>query len=129
KTHIAMGGEFLNRALYFSMLSGNAEFGYNWKGNQFVEHTLNPFSVTYVRTLNTTDSLERLLEKVPSLRGNYENQFIFSTNYRFAYSNQFQDSRRNNFYFLGTVETAGNLVNAFLKRNEDGQKMLLNTTV
>ncbi len=129
RTHITLGGQFLNRALYFSMLSGNAEFGYNWKGNQFVDHTFNPFSITYVRTLSTTDSLEQLLARVPSLRGNYENQFIFSTNYQFAYSNQFQDSRKNNFYFLGTAETAGNLVNAFLKKNGEGQKTLLNTVV
>lgn len=129
KTHITLGGQFLNRALYFTMLSGNAEYGYNWKGNEFVDHTFNPFSVTYVRTLTTTDSLEALLEKVPSLRGNYENQFIFSTNYQFAFTNQFQDYRRNTLYFLGTVETAGSLVNAFLKPNAQGQKTLFNTAV
>ncbi|WP_114791700.1 BamA/TamA family outer membrane protein [Niabella yanshanensis] len=129
KTHITLGGQLLNRALYFTMLSGNAEFGYNWKGSQFVDHTFNPFSVTYVRTLKTTDSLEKLLVRVPSLRGNYENQFIFSTNYRFTYSDQFQDAKRNNIYFQGTAETAGNLVNAFLKKNDQGQKTLLNTAV
>ncbi|MCH5717426.1 translocation and assembly module lipoprotein TamL [Niabella hibiscisoli] len=129
KTHITVGGQLLNRALYFTMLSGNAEFGYNWKGNQFVDHNFNPFSVTYVRTLKTTDSLDALLARVPSLRGNYENQFIFSTNYQFAFTNQFQDFRRNTMYFLGTVETAGSLVNAFLKPNAQGQKTLFNTAV
>ncbi|MGC4235845.1 MAG: BamA/TamA family outer membrane protein [Niabella sp.] len=129
KTNITLGAQFLNRALYFTMLSGNFEYGYNWKGNPYVDHNLNPFSVTYVRTLKTSDSLQKLLAQVPSLRGNYENQFIFSTNYRFTYSNQFQDKRRNNIYFQGSVETAGNLVNAFLKKNAAGQKTLFNTTV
>lgn len=130
KTHITIGGQLLNRALYFTMLSGSGEFGYNWKSNQYIEHTFNPFSVTYVRTLKTTDSLRRLLLLVPSLRGNYENQFIFSTNYSFSYSDQFRDTKRNNIYFLGTFETAGNLANAFLKnKNEFGQKTLFNTAV
>lgn len=129
KTNFTLGGQFLNRALYYSMLSGNAEFGYSWKGNQFVDHNLNPFSITYINTLKTTDSLQKLLTQVPSLRGNYENQFIFSSNYNFIYSNQFQDIRRNNFYFRGAIETAGNLVNAFLKKNSDGKKTLFNTDV
>ena len=130
KTHISLGGQFLNRALYFSMLSGNVEYGYNWKGNQFIDHNFNPFSITYLRTLKTTDSLEQLLLRVPSLRGNYENQFIFGTNYSFTYSNQFEEARRNNIYFQGTIETAGALANAVLKsRNEYGQKTLLNTVV
>lgn len=129
KTNITLGGQLLNRALYFTMLSGNLEYGYNWKGNSYVDHNLNPFSVTYVHTLKTSDSLQKLLAQVPSLRGNYENQFIFSTNYNFTYSNQFQEKRRNNIYFHGSVETAGNLVNAFLKKNAAGQKTLFNTTV
>ncbi len=129
KTNITLGGQLLNRALYFTMLSGNVEYGYNWKGNQYVDHNLNPFAVTYVRTLKTSDSLQKLLAQVPSLRGNYENQFIFSTNYNFTYNNQFQDKQRNNIYFHGSVETAGNLVNAFLKKNTAGQKTLFNTTV
>ncbi|GAB3017645.1 BamA/TamA family outer membrane protein [Niabella terrae] len=129
KTHIALSGQFLNRALYFSMLSGNLEYGYSWKGNPYADHNFNPFSVTYVRTLKTTDSLENLLERVPSLRGNYENQFIFSTNYNFTYTNQFETERRNNIFFYGSAETAGNLVNAFLKKGPDGNKTLLNTTV
>ncbi len=130
KTSITLGGQLLNRAQYFTMLSGSIEYGYNWKGNDYNEHNFNPFSVTYVRTLKTTDSLKQLLIRVPSLRGNYENQFIFSTNYNFTYTNQFEEFRRNKIYFRGSVETAGNLVNALLKKkNNQDQKTLLNTTV
>ncbi len=130
KTTLILGGQLLNRALYFTMLSGNFEYGYNWKGNQFVDHNFNPFSITYVRTLKTTDNLKQLLERAPVLKGNYESQFIFSSNYNFTYSNQLDNSRRNNFYFRGSIETAGNIANALLpKRNEQGQKTLLNTVV
>lgn len=130
KTRISLGGQLLSRALYYSLLSGKGEFGYNWKGSPYIEHTFNPFSVTYVRTLNTTDSFNVLLERVPSLKANFENQFIFSTNYSFNYSDQFKEGKRNNIYFLGSLETAGNVVNALLNnRNEYGQKTLFNTSV
>ncbi|MCH5599417.1 BamA/TamA family outer membrane protein [Niabella ginsengisoli] len=122
KTHISLSGELLSRALYFTMVSGNLEYGYTFKGSPYIEHNFNPFSISYVRTLSTTDSLEKLLTEVPSLRGNYENQFIFSTNYNFTYSDQFKEGKRNNIYFLGSVETAGNLVNAFLKKMTRAKK-------
>lgn len=130
KTRISLGGQFLSRALYYSLISGKAELGYNWKGSEYIEHNLNPLSATYVRTLNTTDSFNVLLERVPSLKANFENQFIFSSSYNFVYSDYFKENKRNHIYFLGSFEAAGNLVNAFLKkRNENGQKTLFNTAV
>lgn len=130
KTHITIGGQWLSRALYYSLLSGKGEFGYTWKGSQYLEHNFNPFSITYVKTLNTTDSFNRLLTQVPSLKANFENQFIFASNYNFTYSDQFKENKRNNIYFLGAVETAGALANAFLKNtNRYGQKTLFNTAV
>ena len=127
KTHITIGSQLLNRADYYTLLSGKGEFGYIWKGNEFNEHTLNPISISYIRTANTTDSFNRMLQQVPTLKNNFENQFIIGSNYTYTYTNQMQDMRRNNFLFTGSVETAGNLINAFLKKDPDGVKRLFNT--
>lgn len=127
KTHFTIGSQLLNRSNYYTLLSGQGEIGYIWKGNEFNEHTLNPISISYIRTANTTDSFHRMLEQVPSLRNNFENQFIIGSNYTFTYTNQMQTARRNNFLFTGTAETAGNLINAFLKKDSDGVKRLFNT--
>ncbi|MBO9620325.1 MAG: BamA/TamA family outer membrane protein [Niabella sp.] len=127
KTHFTIGSQLLNRSNYYTLISGQGEIGYIWKGNEFNEHTLNPISISYIRTANTTDSFSRMLAKVPSLRNNFENQFIIGSNYTFTYTNQMQTARKNNFLFTGSVETAGNLINAFLKKDSDGVKRLFNT--
>ena len=127
KTHITIGAQMLNRAQYYTLVSGKGEFGYIWKGNQYNEHEFNPLSISYIRTTNTTDSFTRMLERVPTLKRNFENQFIIGTNYNFTYTNQFQAYRRNNFLFIGSVESAGNLVNLFLPKGADGKKRLFNT--
>lgn len=127
KTHITIGSQLLNRANYYTLLSGRGEFGYLWKGNEFNEHQFNPLSVSYIRTANTTDSFNRMLAKVPTLKNNFENQFIIGTNYTFTYTNQVKPELHNNFLFMGSVESAGNLVNAFLHKDEDGKKRLFQT--
>ena len=127
KTHITIGAQMLNRANYYTLLSGKGEFGYIWKGNPYNEHVFNPLSVSYIKTANTTDSFDRMLARVPTLKRNFENQFIIGTNYTFTYNNQFQDMRRNNFAFTGSAESAGNIVNLFLPAGDDGKKRLFNT--
>ena len=126
KTHITVGAQMMNRALYYTLVSGKGEFGYIWKGNQYNEHVFNPVSVSYVRTTNTTDSFQRMLDNVPTLRRNFENQFIVGSNYTFTYTNQFQTFRRNNILFTGSAESAGNLINTFLPKDDDGKKRLFN---
>lgn len=127
KTHITIGGQLMRRALFYTLVSGKGEFGYIWKGNKYNEHTFNPISISYVRTTNTTDSFARMLERVPTLKRNFENQFIIGSNYTYTYTNQFQEYKKNNFLFLGSVESAGNLINSFLPKDEDGKKRLFNT--
>ena len=127
KTHITIGAQMMNRARYYTLLSGTGEFGYIWKGNQYNEHEFNPLSISYIKTTNTTDSFARMLERLPMLKRNFENQFIIGTNYTYTYTNQFQDYRRNNILFIGSAESAGNLINLFLPTDADGKKRLFNT--
>lgn len=127
KTHITIGAQLMNRARYYTLVSGKGEFGYIWKGNQYNEHIFNPVSISYIKTTNTTDSFARMLERVPTLRRNFENQFIIGSNYQFTYTNQFQTYRKNNILFIGSLESAGNLINMFIPKDEDGKKRLFNT--
>ena len=127
KTHITIGAQLMNRANYYTLVSGKGEFGYIWKGNQYNEHVFNPLSISYIKTTNTTDSFARMLERVPTLKRNFENQFIIGSNYTFTYTNQFQSYRRNNILFIGSAESAGNVVNLFLPKGADGKKRLFNT--
>ncbi|WP_129716358.1 BamA/TamA family outer membrane protein [Pedobacter sp. SYP-B3415] len=129
KTNVTLGFQLINRANYFSMGSAKGEFGYNWKESAFKEHVLNPISINFVKLISQTDSFRLARQNNPVLFSTYENQFIIGSNYTYTYNNQIDQTRRNNLFFMGNVQTAGNVVGLFFKEKEDGSKRLFNTSL
>lgn len=130
KTVASLSYQLLNRGSQYSLNAFKAEFGYNWKENIKKEHTFNPISVNYVQASfpdsNTRDSL---FDANPILRSSLENQFIIGSNYSFTFSNQMETFRRNNIYFNGGIETAGNLWGLFVSKDNLGRRSLFNTSL
>lgn len=127
KTIASLSYQFINRGSEYSLSSFKGEFGYNFKENQYKEHTFNPISVNFVKPGFPSDSVEqRLYATNPLLRTTLERQFIIGSNYNFTYTNQMEDSRRNNMYFYGGLETGGNVWGMFIPKDENGQKSIFN---
>ncbi len=124
KTHINLGYEMLHRALYYTLNSAKFEYGYNWKETQTKEHIFNPLFVNYIQPLNVTDSFNNMLVKLPSLRNTFEKQFIIGQNYNFNFNNQILTRKRNQLFFNGNIETAGNLASLFATKDANGVKTL-----
>ncbi|MES2445990.1 MAG: BamA/TamA family outer membrane protein [Bacteroidota bacterium] len=130
KTVALLSYQLLNRGSQYSLNAFKEEFGYNWKENARKEHTFNPISVNYVQAGFPSDTTEeRLYRENPVLRSLLENQFIIGSNYNFTFSNQMEDYRRNNIYFNGGIETAGNVWGLFVAKNNLGERRLFNTSL
>lgn len=125
RTNILASYQILSRADY-SLNAIKAEFGYNWKESIFKEHTFNPISINYVKA-NVKDST--FLRRNPALRNTLENQYIIGLNYNFTYNDQVDNNRRNNLYFSGDLETAGNVTGLFTSKNNEGKKTLFGTAL
>lgn len=125
RTNILASYQILSRATY-SLNASKAEFGYNWNESAFKEHTFNPISINYVKSNIKDDSL---LIKNPALRNTLDNQFIVGLNYNFTYNDQTDQSRKNNIYFSGDIETAGNVVGLLASKNNEGKKTLFGTAL
>ncbi|WP_113639213.1 translocation and assembly module lipoprotein TamL [Nubsella zeaxanthinifaciens] len=128
KTIISLGYQLLSRDTVYKLNSFKAQYGYNWKENQFKEHNLNPASVNLVVSNKDTTSLgyQQLIRDNPGLQYTLEDQFIIGSNYNFTYTNQMQEKRRHNLYFFGGLETSGNLWGLFVPKGENGDKRLFN---
>lgn len=123
KTVASISYQLLNRDTVYKLNSFKAEFGYNWKENLFKEHHLNPISVNLVRpTKRDSADLVALYAKVPGLENTLQEQFIIGSNYNFTYTNQMEQSRRNNTYFFGGIETGGNVWGLFTKKDINGKR-------
>ncbi|MGE5314251.1 MAG: BamA/TamA family outer membrane protein [Acidobacteriota bacterium] len=112
KTKMSVDFRLLNRVQYYQMISGNASFGYLWKETLEKEHALNPFSLTFAHLIKRTDKFNDLLSRNPLLRKSYEEQFIVGPNYSFTYNDQLDESKKNHFYFKGSADFSGNILNA-----------------
>ncbi|RNL51249.1 hypothetical protein D7004_16180 [Pedobacter jejuensis] len=127
KTITSLSYQMLNRGSEYTLHALKGEFGYNFKENIYKEHNLNPISISYVSTSfpdSTTQT--RIFNENPLLRSTLENQFIIGSSYNFTYTNQMEDSRRNNSYFFGGIETGGNVWGLFAPKNDENQKSIFN---
>ncbi len=125
KTITSLSYQLLNRGSLYSLNSFKGEYGYSFKESQYKEHILNPISINYVQPGYAKGvKREDLIDSIPSLRYTLEQQFIIGSNYSFTYTNQMEESRRNNLYFNGSIETGGNVWGLFVGKDGKGQKSL-----
>ena len=131
KTIISLGYQLLSRDTIYKLNSFRAQYGYNWKENQFKEHNFNPASINLVTAVKNKDSvaLRELYRQNPGLEYTLQDQFIIGSNYNFTYTNQMQEKRRNNLYFFGGLETSGNVWGLFTPKDADGVRRIFNTAL
>ncbi|MFC4212875.1 BamA/TamA family outer membrane protein [Pedobacter lithocola] len=127
KTITSLSYQMLNRGSEYTLHALKGEFGYNFKENIYKEHNLNPISLSYISTSFPSDIVrDSLYDANPLLKATLENQFIIGSSYNFTYTNQMEDSRRNNSYFFGGIETGGNVWGLFAPNNDQNQKSIFN---
>jgi outer membrane protein insertion porin family len=124
KTIASISYQLLSRGSSYNLNSFKTEFGYNWKENQYKEHTFNPISVNYVTSKITARDPDSLFDANPGLKKNLERQFIIGSNYNFTYSDQMNESQRNNIYFNGGLELGGNVWGLFASKNSTGKNSI-----
>ena len=129
RTIASVSYQLLKRGSLYNLNSIKGEYGYNWKENQYKEHTFNPISINYVNSKVTALDSAGLFDSIPDLRRVLEPQFIIGSNYNFTFTNQMEDNRRNNMFFYGSVETGGNVVGLFAKENDLGKKEIFGTNL
>lgn len=125
KTSINAGIEYLNRTDLYSLSSFNARFGYLWKANKYVFHSLNPLSISYVKLANTTPAFEEILNDNIFLRNSFEQELIAGLTYNFTYSELNSSSKKHPVFFSTNIDVVGNVLNALGTSNDNGKKSFL----
>lgn len=127
KTVTSLSYQLLSRGSLYKLSSFTGEFGYNWKENKYKEHTFNPISITYVRPAIDSARQKTLFDSIPGIRNTLQKQFIIGSNYTFTYSNQIDEFRRNNLYFMGNIQTGGNIWGLFVPKDNNGDRSIFKT--
>lgn len=125
KTKISIGTDYLRRSNLYSLNSYSASFGYIWNANRYLSHQLNPIDIDYVKLGKTTDQFESILDDNPFLRRSFEQQFIAGLTYSLIYNELSNSQKKGRFNFRFNFDIAGNTVNLFGKKQDDGIKTFL----
>jgi len=112
KTRIALKYTFLTRVNNFSIFSGNATYGYEWRKAN-TRHFLNIASVSLVRAPENRQSADfkELLAQSPSLRNSFSEQLILGMNHTITWNFKLSNESRNQLFLRVNNEIAGNFLN------------------
>ncbi|MFD2932729.1 translocation and assembly module lipoprotein TamL [Spirosoma flavum] len=132
KTNATLSYQRIIRGGLYDLNSFQTTFGYSWRQNQQVEHSFQPFNVTYVRPSNIStafiDSAANNSYTFQQFRTvSNSQQLIFSSLYSFNYNTPLRSASASTFRLATNVEIAGNLANLLTnKRNDYGDKIIFN---
>lgn len=118
KTKFEVGYELFSSDTLYTLNSFTASYGYIWKQRLQNENTLNILNVSYVRPTHITDAFQKEIDTVITLYRSIEPQLIIGSSYNYNLNTQARaNNKKNNFYFNGNIEAAGNLIGLFSGAN------------
>lgn len=125
KTKIGLGVDYLSRTKLYALFSASGSFGYVWQANKYVTHEITPISITYTKLMNSSKRFDSILDRNPFLKRSFEQQFISGGMYSFTYNGMLDAQKRNQFFFNGNFDIAGNSISLFGKKGENERKSFL----
>jgi outer membrane protein insertion porin family len=126
RTNMQLGYDIMNRRKLYTLNQFRAQFGYIWKKNISIEHTLNPIAFNYVQPLNVTKLYIDSISSHPEFGKIIDTQFIIGSNYNVNY-NQLAGKEKNasGLYFNGLLDLSGNLIGALTGASMSNPKEIL----
>lgn len=112
QTHISMGYSYLRSPNYIRPTT-YFSYGYYWRGNRYLRHTVNPIEINGIRYDKFFSDFENTILTNNYYRYSFENYFIQASNYTIVFNNQSKRKNRDFIYARGMIETAGNLADLY----------------
>ena len=112
QTELSTGVSSVTRVDLYSLDQVKGSFGYKWSPRETVRHQLRPLEIAFVRPGRFSSEFSALLDRNPSLRRGFEEQFVLGGSYEYLFNDQRAPRRRNNTVVNVDVDLAGNLISA-----------------
>jgi outer membrane protein insertion porin family len=115
KTKFSAGYSFVRRINFYDAQSLLFTYGFSWRQSVRTSHELNPLAINNLSLFNKSKQFVDSLNANKYLQKSYEEQFIGGNNYSYTYNEQGMTKQKNQFYFNGTAELAGNTISLVKK--------------
>lgn len=100
--------DFTRRVNYFDMSSLKFAFKYKWRESVTKDHELAPVNINIFSIRNLSTDFNELLQKDLSMKRRYDDQLIAGSSYSYTYNEQPIPNKKDQLYFNGNVDVAGN---------------------
>ncbi len=130
KTIATLGYQTIIRGNLYNLNSFQTTFGYSWRQNQQIEHTFQPFNITYVRPSNISQAFADSAANNPFIFSQYINilnseQLLPSSLYTFNYNSPLQGNLLTTYRLTTNLEASGNLASLLIhNKNDVGDKTI-----
>jgi outer membrane protein assembly factor BamA len=126
RTNAQLGYDIMNRRTLYTLNQFRGQFGYIWKKNLNIEHTLNPIAFNYVQPLNVTKLYKDSIQRYAEFGKIVDTQFVVGSFYNVNY-NQLVGKEKNasGLYFNGLVDLSGNLLGLLTGAKKESPKLIL----
>ncbi len=128
-TIMSLGVRLQRRINVFQINSFEAKYGYQWQESLTKKHRLFPINFSFVQLSQSSPQFEERLILDPNLSNSLQDQFIAGLLYDYTLNTKNAENasdKRDHFYFLGSLDTSGNLIN--LTENTLGDNESLDNT-
>ncbi len=112
-TNITMGGGLFYRVQLYELHSFYTSLGYHWRSSEKISQVFKPFDVSFTNLANSSKEFDDYLNKNPTIKKSFDEQFILGSSYMFTYSNLYKRKNRTNFFYSGSLDVAGNITSLF----------------
>jgi outer membrane protein assembly factor BamA len=97
---------------YYARTIANATFGYNWNGNTYTTHIVNPVQLNLVNLLRIDSAWNEWIKSSSYLADAYRDVMILGGGYSYIFNNQ-KIKKSHDYWFIRiNAEAAGNMLNA-----------------
>lgn len=106
---IIVGTGLYERVSLYKFNTIGAGLEYSWRKNEFLTHVLRPIDISATNLLEASDEFLEFLEKNPSIRQSFEEQFIIGAGYDIII-NKLAKTNHRQYYFNAGIDPSGNLL-------------------
>jgi len=118
QTSTALSYKYSNRPDFYERNIAKLSFGYNWKGNRYTRHTVDPINLNFVQADTSSRFHELFINRSRMLFEDFQDKMISSFNYSFEYNNDLGSSK-DFIYFKYNIEFGGNLLRGIYRAFDD----------
>lgn len=112
-TSVSLAYNFQRRPDYTRSIA-NISFGYNWRGNKYLTHIINPIELNFVKIPYKSEEFTNWLEG-KYIYYSYQPHLVSVTNYSLIFNNQNIQKSADFQYVRLNLESAGNILSSSYK--------------